>query len=419
MTLRLSALFESQIKTVISNWKSARRRANKNKSRGASNSPNKRTPSERTRSTGRRGNLIRNTRRIRSSEESSQNDDDDDDENNEQPRGTQRSGRIGQTRNAGGTIVASTSSSNRVTSSSSHRRTNALENSQTGASRSSRRKNAKSELDQGEDEEDAEETPISSNSEEDDDVDDSTSEDSVSDNSASDNSEESYSPEKDRKGSRGRKRHRHHHKSGRKIKQLPNGTKRRRRNLEDETDEDFDLIRNKNHKKSGRKGRKPKTESQRIGTTVSHIDESTQDTVSNTPKKKGRPPKNPRMDDGPSTSSAANALMLQSPSRNTRNQLVLQTGAGGVGVGRRATENDHSYHLPVRNGRIIESDTDSREVAARPTRASVKRAILEWARGSDIEDDEGTEEAEEVSDVYFYVNIYSCNKCCFCFINFF
>lgn len=416
MTLRLSALFESQIKTVISNWKSARRRANKNKSRGSSNSPNKRTPSERTRPTGRRGNLLRNTRRIRSSEESSQNDDDDDDEDNEQPRGgNQRSGRIGQARiGGGGTITASTSGSNRVTSSSSHRRTNALENLHTGTSRSSRRKNVKNELDHGDDDEDVEETVTSSNSDEDDDVDDSTSEEEeVSDNSASENSEESYSPEKDRKG-RGRKRHRHHHKSGRKSKQLSNGIKRKRRNLEDETDEDFDLHRNKNHKKFGRKGRKPKNESQSVAVTVSQVDESTQDTVSITPKKKGRPPKNPRIDDGPSTSSAANVSMLQSPSRNTRNQLVLQAVAGsvGVGVGRRATENDHSYHLPVRNGRIIESDTDSREVAARPTRASVKRAIMEWARGSDIEDDEGTEEAEEVSEVFLcsYVFIVCLNK---------
>ncbi|XP_046806773.1 bromodomain and WD repeat-containing protein 3 isoform X1 [Lucilia cuprina] len=389
MTLRLSALFESQIKTVISNWKSARRRANKNKSRGSSSSPNKRTPSERTRSTGRRGNLIRNTRRIRSSEESSHNDeDDDDDEDNEQPRGSQRRGRIGQVRHGNGAATTSTSSSNRVTSSSSHRRANVMDDPQPGTSRASRRKNPSQELD-GDDsaEDDAEVTGTSTDS---DDEDDTSSADSMSDNSVSENSEESYSPEKDRK-QRGRKRH--HHKSGRKSNHS-GVSKRRRRNIEDDTDEDFDVGRHKKHKKSGRKGRKPKNGARRGGGIVSQIDESTQDTLSNTPKKKGRPPKTPRNDDGPTTSTA---LMLQSPSRNTRNQIVSQTNNPiGVGVGRRATENDHSYHLPVRNGRIIESDTDSREVAARPTRASVKRAIMEWARGSDIEDGEGTEEAEEI-----------------------
>lgn len=35
MTLRLSALFESHIKSVINNWKTACRRANKNKKRVA------------------------------------------------------------------------------------------------------------------------------------------------------------------------------------------------------------------------------------------------------------------------------------------------------------------------------------------------------------------------------------------------
>ncbi|KAM7359266.1 bromodomain and WD repeat-containing protein isoform 1-T2 [Cochliomyia hominivorax] len=394
MTLRLSALFESQIKTVISNWKSARRRANKNKSRGSSSSPNKRTPTERTRSTGRRGNLVRNTRRIRSSEESSHNDEDDDDDeddndrDNDQRRGNQRRGRVGQNRAVSAAAVASTSSSNRVTSSSSHRRSNQLDDPQPGTSRSSRRKNISQEIDPDEEEDDVEVTASSSDS--DDDGDDSSSEESISENSGSENSEESYSPEKDRK-QRGSKRH--HHRSGPKSNRSRR-TKRRRRRLDEDTDEDFD-VGHQNHKKSSRRGRKPKSGSRRGGA-VSQIDESTQDTVSNTPKKKGRPPKITRNDDGPSTSSAVNALMLQSPSRNTRNQIFSQTNSLGVGVGRRATENDHSYHLPVRNGRIIESDTDSREVATRPTRASVKRAIMEWARGSDLEDDDGTEEAEEI-----------------------
>ncbi|XP_061395070.1 bromodomain and WD repeat-containing protein 3 [Musca vetustissima] len=381
MTLRLSALFETHIKTVISNWKAARRRANKNKSRsgtsarGSSSSPTKRAPSDRTRTTGRRGTSSRNTRRIHSSEESSQHDEDDN--NHEPPRVAQRSGRGVNSR---GVAMASTSSSNRVTSSSSHRRHNDVDDPQPGTSRASRQRNRVAEND--EEEEDAL-SALSSDSDEVDSDSATSSTSSSSGNSLSENSEESYSPEKDRK-TKGRKRH---HKSGRTTTQQGPRNKRSRRRLSDEdTDEDFDLDSHKKHKKSGRKVRRTQNGNQRGGG-VSHVDESTQDTITHTPKKKGRPPKSSRNQNDGSNS------LLESPSRNTRTQAVSQTQS--VGVGRRsAAENDHSYHLPVRNGRVVESDNDSQELATRPTRASVKRAIMEWARAES--DGEGTEEAEEI-----------------------
>ncbi|XP_013108682.2 bromodomain and WD repeat-containing protein 3 [Stomoxys calcitrans] len=381
MTLRLSALFESHIKTVLSNWKSARRRANKNKTRsnnsgrGSSSSPNKRMPSERTRSSGRRGNSSRNTRRLRSSEESSNHDEDDD---NESPPVGQRRGRAVNNRG----VAAAIASSNRVTSSSSHRRLNDTEDSQPGTSRASRRKNAnKNHRVAPEDEVEEDASSPASSTDSDDNEEDSSSSSSSSENSVSENSEESYSPKKDRK-QKSRKRH---HESGRQNKQEPRSKRSRRRPINEDTDEDFDLERHKKFKNSGKRGQRRQNGNRRAAgaESVSHADESTQDTITHTPKKKGRPPKpNRNIEDAPSNPNNT------SPSRSTRTHAVTQAG-------RRAAENDHSYHLPVRNGRIVESDTDSREVAGRPTRSSVKRAIMEWARGSDI-DGEGTEEAEEI-----------------------
>ncbi|XP_075144837.1 bromodomain and WD repeat-containing protein [Haematobia irritans] len=390
MTLRLSALFESHIKTVLSNWKSARRRANKNKSRnntsgrGSSSSPNKRMPSERTRSSGRRGNAAVNTRRLRSSEESSNHDDDDDDDDNEPPRGGKRRNRAANNRGNNGGVVAS---SNRVTSSSSHRRVNDTEDSQPGTSRQSRRKNTNqrhrvADEEEVEEDEEDEASSAASSTDSDDNEDHTSSSSSSSDNNLSENSEESYSPEKDRK-QKSRKRH---HESGRQNKQEPR-SKRRRRAVNDDTDEEFNLDRQKKYKNAAKRNQKRQNGSRRgtTGGSASHGDESTQDTVTHTSKKKGRPPKHSRHTDDNSN----NALLNTSPSRNTRTHTLSQ-------MGRRAAENDHSYHLPVRNGRVLESDNDSREIAGRPTRSSVKRAIMEWGRdGSDMDGD-GTEEAEEI-----------------------
>lgn len=394
MTLRLSALFESHIKTVISNWKAARRRANKNKSRsgtsgrGSSSSPTKRAPSDRTRSTGKRGTSSRNTRRIHSSEESSNHDDDDD---NEPPRGTQRSARG--SNNRGGT-TASTSSSNRVTSSSSHKRHNDVDDPQPGTSRASRQRNRAA----GNDEEEDALSAMSSESDEDDSESGTSSTSTSSDNSLSENSEESYSPEKDRK-TKSRKRH---HKSGRKTQKGPRNKRTRRRLSDEDTDEDFDLESHKKHKNTGRKVRRSQNQRSVGGGAVSHVDESTQDTITHTPKKKGRPPKSSSR-----TQNDASNSLLESPSRNTRTQAVSQTNSSGVGR-RSAAENDHSYHLPVRNGRVVESDNDSREVATRPTRASVKRAIMEWARAES--DGDGTEDAEEVSTFQIlHILLFYCN----------
>jgi len=125
----------------------------------------------------------------------------------------------------------------------------------------------------------------------------------------------------------------------------------------------------------------------------SQHDESTQDSQVGRRKGRSASSRSHPIGNGPSTSAAAAAnSSLESPSRNTR-------ANGSRTSSHIATENDHSYHLPVRNGRIIESDTDS--PVTRPTRQSAKRALMDWGRGSDIEEEEEeeeeSEEAEEVS----------------------
>ncbi|XP_054726598.1 bromodomain and WD repeat-containing protein 3 [Anastrepha obliqua] len=495
MTLRLSALFESQIKTVISNWKAARRRANKNKSgsaRGSSSSPVKRQPPDRNRGgvASKRARSQRNTRQLHSSD-----DDDDDDDDNEngagrvniQPRGSQRRGISGTTngRNGlhrGGTTVsvaASTSAgSNRVSSSSSLQRRSG---EATQATRSSRRKAASQEIDDDddEDEEDTElhvtdeHTSVTSSTSDDSESDDS-SEDGLngsndgSDNndargkraaarrckrrSGADDSEDSYKPDNDRRGSkrrsaraRGSKKKTIKKSSRKKQDKQQQATRKRRRLIEDDADEDYmdqsgkrrtttiaatangarraangAAVTNGNVRRGNRRrlqSSEDEHENMLAQHTSSQADESTQDTITGHPATVGMTtPKKRASATGRShrggqalnvsehsASTSANVSQQQSPSRNTR----MQTSTSATVNNRRsATEIDHSYHLPMRNGRIADSDTDSREVAAnaRPTRSSFKRAILEWARTSDVDDaeqeggveEEDSEEAEEI-----------------------
>ncbi|XP_030376234.1 bromodomain and WD repeat-containing protein 3 isoform X2 [Scaptodrosophila lebanonensis] len=412
MTLRLSALFESHIKTVVSNWKAARRRANKNKSgssgRGSS-SPAKRTPTERTRAAGP------STRRNQKTTARTHSEDDDDDDDDEEvaaeaaiatTRGTQRTRR----RN-GATITASISGSNRVTSSSSaaaaHQRRN-------GANVNNASTHESSSNSESEEEETSAQATSDASSDEDDEEEahaDSPEQRTrrpgrgrgggghrrrVSDDEETANdSEESYNPNDRRRRRRGgvsnaggRKRKadsaRRSNKRRRQEEQTSNNRAtgaptRRTRRLLGSSDEDSHALAHKS-------------------ASYSQPDESTQDTLTSTPRKKGR---SARLSNGPSTSAAAAAAVTEtlnyaSPSRNTR-----ANGGAGLNGGRRpqlATENDHSYHLPVRNGRIIESDTDSHGQMARPTRQSVKRALMDWARGSDIEEEE-EEESEEAEEI--------------------
>ncbi|XP_037956286.1 bromodomain and WD repeat-containing protein 3-like isoform X1 [Teleopsis dalmanni] len=408
MTLRLSALFESHIKTVVSNWKAARRRANKNKKnsgRGSSSSPTKRTQSERNRPgpSTRRNN--KSNRQIRSSDEDVENDEDD-----SQPRSSQRRvGRNGPTRSQ----VVTSNSSNRVTS-SSHRRINGTEDAQ--PTRSSRRKAHSQELNEDEDDDEdeeedeeneqneSEENESSSNSEADDvsSEDESSGDGSDSNNNddddddhdsnvgrsprkknkrkshSDDDSEESYNPLKDRRQNKKRRKYN-------KQKQ----TQRKRNGVHKKSKPTANGIkRTVSNPKNSRRGQRRRYQSSGDEETVvvSQIDESTQDTDQHTPKKKGRPPKaqsTTYVANGPSTSSST---LPEVSSRITR---------GAAGSRRNPAENDHSYHLPVRNGRLQESDTDSRELGTRPTRSSAKRAILEWAKGSDI-DEIDSDEAEEI-----------------------
>ncbi|XP_070137756.1 bromodomain and WD repeat-containing protein 3 isoform X1 [Drosophila bipectinata] len=370
MTLRLSALFESHIKTVVTNWKAARRRANKNKSGssggggrggGSSTSPPKRTRNER--STRRNQKPPAAARRL-PLPHSSDDEDDDDDDNDEEASAT----RAPRSRRRNGVAVAaSSSSSNRVTSSSST------------ANQQRRHQISSSE----EEEEEEEDDESSSSSDDDEDEEEAHSHASspqqarprrgrqrqrLSDED--EDSEESYNPQKRKSSNRNRSRNGHSSKR-RRLDKSPaatngssgSGTTRRTRRLAGSSEE-----------------------------TASHSqhDESTQD--SQTGRRKGRSAKNSRsqpVGNGPSTSAAAAAsassFSQASPLRNTR--------ANG-GRSHNAAENDHSYHLPARSGRIIESDTES-YLSRRPTRQSAKRALLDWGRGSDIEDEE-SEEAEEI-----------------------
>ncbi|XP_064554592.1 bromodomain and WD repeat-containing protein 3 isoform X2 [Drosophila montana] len=372
MTLRLSALFESHIKTVVSSWKAARRRANKNKSgssgRGSS-SPSKRTPTDRT--TRRTQKPPGAARRLpaHTSEEDEDDDDDDDDDDSvapqqQAPRGTQRGSR----------------------------RRNGV----------AQRRHESSSNSDSEEEEEEEETTSDASSDENEDEEAHSNGSSpqqtrrrrgrvarqnVSDDETNANdSEESYNPNERRRGRAGggggKKRkansRRHHNNKRYQLDQTgqPGAsrgatvapTRRTRRLLGSSEDE------------------------HQAEASHSQPDDSTQD--SQTPRKKGRPAKNKSATatgNGPGTSAAAVSAgsSLESPSRNTR--------ANG-GRSQNAAENDHSYHLPVRNGRIIDSDTDSHGPIGRPTRQSAKRALMDWARGSDIEEEEDdeSEEAEEI-----------------------
>ncbi|EDW66817.2 bromodomain and WD repeat-containing protein 3 [Drosophila virilis] len=390
MTLRLSALFESHIKTVVSSWKAARRRANKNKSgssgRGSS-SPSKRTPTDRT--TRRTQKPPGAARRLpaHTSEEDEDDDDDDDDDSvapqQQVPRGTQRGSR----RRNGVAVSATISSSNRVTSSSSNPQ---------------QRRHESSSNSESDEEEEEEETTSDASSDDNEDEEAHSNGSSpqhtrrrrgrvarqnVSDDETNANdSEESYNPNERRRGRAGggggnkrKPNSRLHHSNKRhRVDQTvqPGGsrgatvapTRRTRRLLGSSEDE------------------------HQAEASHSQPDDSTQD--SQTTRKKGRPAKNKSATatgNGPGTSAAAVSAgsSLESPSRNTR--------ANG-GRSQNAAENDHSYHLPVRNGRIIDSDTDSHGPVGRPTRQSAKRAIMDWARGSDIEEEEDdeSEEAEEI-----------------------
>ncbi|KAH8382855.1 hypothetical protein KR009_005611, partial [Drosophila setifemur] len=387
MTLRLSALFESQIKTVVTNWKAARRRANKNKSGssgggrggGSSSSPSKRTNNER--STRRNQKPTAAARRLpmaRSSEdEEEEDDDDDDDDDGGAGAGTAASRAAPRSRRRNGLTAAATSSgSNRVTSSSS--------------TANQQRRHQNSSTSEDEEEEEAESSSSSSDEEDDDANSNASSPQQIRTRRArqrqqrlsdDEDSEESYNPQK---------------RKSMKRKSNGNGHSSKRRRLEKGTS-----VAAGGGSSSGAAGTTRRTRrlmgSSEEAASHSQHDESTQD--SQTGRRKGRSAM--ALGNGPSTSAAAAASAnvntntnssQESPSRNTR----------ANGRSHNAAENDHSYHLPVRNGRIIESDTDSpsRGPPARPTRQSAKKALLDWGRGSDIEEeDEEEEDSDDAEEI--------------------
>ncbi|XP_017846752.1 bromodomain and WD repeat-containing protein 3 isoform X2 [Drosophila busckii] len=387
MTLRLSALFESHIKTVITNWKAARRRANKNKSgssgRGSS-SPSKRTTTERaTRRTQKPSKANRRLSLHSSDEEEEEEDDDDDDDDDDgaQQQSTSRAAaqRGGNRRRNGVAVSASNSGSNRVTSSSSNQQ---------------RRHAAASESEEEEEEDDDEDAETTSDGSSDDDAHshESSPQQTSSrrgravrrriiddDEDEHNDSEESYNPtERRSRRAAGSKRKRGH--------QARHASKRHRR----------DAAASANAAPPRRTRRLLGSSEEEHHTGVSQHDESTQD--SQTPRKSGRHARGKpaaALSNGPSTSAAAAAAS----SAGSSHESPLRSKRANGGRSQNAAENDHSYHLPVRNGRIIESDTDSHGPVGRPTRQSAKRALMDWARGSDIEEEDEEEESEEAEEI--------------------
>eukprot|EP00099_Drosophila_melanogaster_P028842 NP_732982.1 BRWD3 [Drosophila melanogaster] len=380
MTLRLSALFESHIKTVVTSWKAALRRANKNKSGssgggrgGSSSSPNKRVKKER--STRRNQKPTAAARRLpvaNSSEDEDEEDDDDDDDDDDEEEASTR----GRSRRRNGVAVsASSSGSNRVTSSS--------------AAQQRRGKSSSSEEEEEEETSAQATSDASSDEEERAQSNDSSPQQTrtrrarqrqrLSDDSNINDSEDSYNPNEGR-GSR-RRPGAARPSSNRQTN--GHSSKRRRLNKSPANAAPGPSLPRRTRRIAGSSAEEAASHSQH--------DESTQD--SQIGRRKGRSASSRSIGNGPSTSAAAAAnSSLESPSRNTRANGTRTSSHLGA-------ENDHSYHLPVRNGRIIESDTDSPVI--RPTRQSAKRALMDWGRGSDIEEEEeeeeeDSEEAEEI-----------------------
>ncbi|XP_034662563.1 bromodomain and WD repeat-containing protein 3 isoform X3 [Drosophila subobscura] len=326
MTLRLSALFESRIKTVVSNWKAARRRANKNKSgssgggRGASSSPSKRSNKERaTRRNQKPPTAPRRLPLPHTSEEEDEDDDDDDDDDEEAVARAQRS------RRRNGVAVTATSShsgSNRVTSSSS-------------AAQQRRRQNRVSSEEEEEEEEEEDDTSAQATSdassdeeEEEDDAHTNASSPQqarprrgrprqrpINDESNPNDSEDSYNPNVGRSNRRGKKRksaNRNGHSNTKRcrVDKSPAGssrggtvtapTRRTRRGLG----------------------------SSEEAASHSQQDESTQDSHSNMTRRKGRSQilPTPTKDDMPSTSRAALGMIGAAPPvrqlRTNRNTAI-------------------------------------------------------------------------------------------------
>ncbi|XP_043656518.1 bromodomain and WD repeat-containing protein 3-like isoform X2 [Drosophila teissieri] len=374
MTLRLSALFESQIKTVVTSWKAACRRANKNKSgssgggRGSSSSPNKRAKKER--STRRNQKPTAAARRLpaaNSSEDEDEEDDDDDDDEEEEEESTRGRSR----RRNGVAVSASSSGSNRVTSSS--------------AAQQRRIKSSSSEEEEEEETSAQATSDATSDEEERAQSNDSSPQQTrtrrarqrqrLSDDSNVNDSEDSYNPNE------GRNSRRRPGATRPSSNRQTNGhsSKRRRLNKSPANAAPGPSLPRRTRRVAGSSAEEAASHSQH--------DESTQDSQIGRRKGRSASSRSQPIGNGPSTSAAAATnSSLESPSRNTRANGSRTSSHLGA-------ENDHSYHLPVRNGRIIESDTDSPVI--RPTRQSAKRALMDWGRGSDIEEEEEEEEEED------------------------
>ncbi|XP_055848126.1 bromodomain and WD repeat-containing protein 3 [Episyrphus balteatus] len=407
MTLRLSALFESHIKKVISTWKAVRRRLNK--------SLNKRTPPDRSRNRSgpsRRAKTTTNGGRTNSRHHSSDDDDDADEETTQRHTSTgngiqhRSSNRNRLPRNASNSHASTAFSSNRVTSSN---QTESLPGpSGHNLRRNASRPNSQEVDGQSSDESSSMTSGSSSSSEDDSDSHDHNQGGEVNkfrspkksssaggpgpscNRNRGNDSEDSYKPNERRKSTK------------RKAPKKKREAKSRRRIVSDDDDDEVDVVkargRNKT-KQTGTSNASPNKRSYRrkANTSEENNDQNSVDedgpsgsTNQQTPKKKtGRSLKLSQQQ--PSTSAAAIAAVSvqpvenESPSRATR-----------ISNRRSAAETDHSYHLPVRNLRNVVVDSETDQEVPRPTRQSARRAIMEWARGSAEEDeDNDVEHGEE------------------------
>ncbi|XP_055904407.1 bromodomain and WD repeat-containing protein 3 [Eupeodes corollae] len=394
MTLRLSALFESHIKPVISSWKAARRRLNK--------SINKRTPPDRSRNRSGPSRRAKTTNGGRTNNRHQSSDDEDaDGETTQRNRSTangvqhRSSNRNRLPRNASGSHGTSAFSSNRVTSSN---QTESLP----GPSGHNLRRNASRPNSQDVDGQSSDEsssmTSSSSSSEDDTDSHDhnqggesklrtpkkggSAGGSGACNRNRGNDSEDSYKPNERRSSNK------------RKATKQKREAKSRRTIVSDDDEDDGDVVKSRGRNKTTSKQAEPSGTSpskrnyrRKVNTSEENDDQNSADAdepsgshQQQTPKKRtGRPI---RISQQPSTSAAAIAAVSasvenESPSRATR-----------ISNRRSAAETDHSYHLPVRNLRNVALDSETDQEVARPTRQSARRALMEWARGSAEEDEE-------------------------------
>ncbi|CAD7093518.1 unnamed protein product [Hermetia illucens] len=361
MTLRLSTLFETHIKPILYNWKSTRRRSNKS---NVKNSPSKNKPGTskmvtRSRPTnGNSGAGPSNNKHIHNTSDESDGDDDDNEVNAGRGSTRARSNRFPR-RNLN-------NATNGV-SSSTPRKLNAAP----GPSKRNTRPNTSQH---------SQETTS-----------DSSSTSSSSSSSSDDDSEES---------------------AGIPVSEL--GHSRRQRRLparNNRSNDSEDSYKPTERRAKSRKQRRANSPVVRQ-TKRARNSQSDENPGKSMPRKRGKFAKkssatsedesNPESDKVSKQTRTARKPPLANESRSLRrtrqNNTEDSEHNSGEKVNSRSTtnrhrhhESDHSYHLTERPGRfVVESDTE--QEVARPTRASVRRAVIEWGRRNSMDEAEDDED---------------------------